>query len=94
MAYTPSMTRLIQELSKLPGMTDREALGHLVDADAAGGAIAAVFLLRGMPPDYKPAGAVGRDWPEPQAVPSLPPDAAEADFLNQWQEAFPSAEHD
>lgn len=72
----------------LTSMTDREALAHLVDADAAGGQIVAVFLLRGMPPDYKPGGTVGREWPEPNAVPSLPPDQEETDFLNQWQEAF------
>jgi SAM-dependent MidA family methyltransferase len=77
-----------QVQAKLGGMTDRQALAHLVDADGAGGQIVAVFLLRGMPPDYKPAGAVGRDWPEPSAVPSLPPDSDETDFLNQWQEAF------
>jgi SAM-dependent MidA family methyltransferase len=77
-----------QVQAKLGGMTDRQALAHMVDADAAGGQIVAVFLLRGMPADYKPGGAVGRDWPEPRAVPSLPPDSDEADFLNQWQEAF------
>ena len=76
--------------AQLTGMTDRQALAHLVDADGAGGQIAAVFLLRGMPPDYKPAGAVGRDWPLPIGVPSLPPDAAESDFLSQWHEAFPN----
>jgi SAM-dependent MidA family methyltransferase len=72
------------------GMTDRQALAHLVDADAAGGQIVAVFLLRGMPPDYTPAGALGREWPEPRAVPSLPPDPDESDFLDQWHEAFGS----
>jgi len=76
-----------QVQARLSGMTDRQALAHLVDANAAGGQIVAVFLLRGMP-DFKPAGAVGRDWPEPRAVPSLPPDADETDFLDQWQEAF------
>lgn len=81
-----------QVQARLSGMTDRAALAHLVDADAAGGQIVAVFLLRGMPADYKPAGAVGRDWPEPKEVPSLPPDREEADFLNQWQEAFGSAD--
>lgn len=77
-----------QVQARLTGMTDRQALAHLVDADAAGGQIVAVFLLRGMPAEYKPAGAVGRQWPEPQAVPALPPDADEQDFLDQWQEAF------
>ena len=77
-----------QVQARLTGMTDRQALGHLVDADAAGGQIAAVFLLRGMPAEYKPAGAVGRDWPEPEAVPSLPPDESESDFLSQWHEVF------
>jgi len=81
-----------QVQARLTGMTDRAALAHLVDADAAGGQIVAVFLLRGMPAEYKPAGAVGRDWPEPSEVPSLPPDREEADFLNQWQEAFGSAD--
>jgi SAM-dependent MidA family methyltransferase len=77
-----------QVQARLTGMTDRQALAHLVDADAAGGQIVAVFLLRGMPADYKPAGAVGRDWPEPREVPSLPPDPEETNLLNQWQEAF------
>ena len=77
-----------QVQARLTGMTDRQALAHLVDADAAGGQIVAVFLLRGMPAEYKPAGAVGRDWPEPREVPSLPPGPDESDFLNQWQEAF------
>jgi SAM-dependent MidA family methyltransferase len=77
-----------QVQARLTGMTDRQALAHLVDADAAGGQIVAVFLLRGMPAEYKPAGAVGREWPEPHEVPSLPPDADEAAFLNQWHEAF------
>jgi SAM-dependent MidA family methyltransferase len=79
-----------QVQSRLTGMTDRQALAHLVDADAAGGQIVAVFLLSGMPADYKPAGAVGREWPEPQHLPSLPPSAEEADFLSQWREAFPN----
>jgi SAM-dependent MidA family methyltransferase len=83
-----------QVQARLGGMTDRQALAHLVDADAAGGQIVAVFLLRGMPPDYKPAGAVGREWPEPRAVPSLPPDQQETDFLSQWQEAFGNARTD
>ncbi|MBV9327540.1 MAG: SAM-dependent methyltransferase [Chloroflexi bacterium] len=77
-----------QVQAHLTGMTDREALAHLVDMNAAGGQIVAVFLLGGMPEGYKPAGAVGRDWPEPGEVPSLPPNADEADFLGQWREAF------
>jgi SAM-dependent MidA family methyltransferase len=80
-----------QVQARLTGTTDRQALAHLVDADAAGGQIVAVFLLRGMPAEYRPAGAVGRDWPEPSAVPSLPPDQDESDFLSQWQEAFGDA---
>ncbi len=85
-----------QVQARLTGMTDRAALAHLVDADAAGGQIAAVFLLRDMPPEYRPVGAVGRDWPPPLpgALPSLPPDQDEADFLSQWHEAFPDTEHD
>jgi SAM-dependent MidA family methyltransferase len=83
-----------QVQARLTGMTDREALGHLVDMNAAGGQIVAVFLLRGMPTEYRPTGAVGRQWPEPREVPSLPPAADEAEFLSQWQEAFgpPDAE--
>jgi SAM-dependent MidA family methyltransferase len=78
-----------QVVGKLPGPTDRMALTGLVDPDALGGQIAAVFLLRGLP-EYKPVGAVGgREWPEPGDVPSLPPDEDEAAFLNQWREAFP-----
>jgi SAM-dependent MidA family methyltransferase len=72
----------------LTGPTDRSALAHLVDANGAGGQIAAVFLMRGMPPEYRPAGAVVRDWPPPRTVPSLVPDQDEADFLSQWREAF------
>jgi SAM-dependent MidA family methyltransferase len=77
-----------QVQAKLTGMTDREALAHLVDEDAAGGQIACVFLVRGMPADYKPAGAVRRPWPQPLGVPALPPSREESDFLRQWQEAF------
>jgi SAM-dependent MidA family methyltransferase len=77
-----------QVQARLTGMTDREALGHLVDMNAAGGQIVGVLLLRGMPEGYKPGGAVGREWPEPAEVPSLPPTRDEADFLSQWQEAF------
>ncbi len=79
-----------QVQAHLTSMTDREALGHLVDMNAAGGQIVGVFLLRGMPDGYRPSGAVGREWPEPQpgVIPSLPPDAEESDFLSQWQEAF------
>ncbi|HEX8969148.1 MAG TPA: SAM-dependent methyltransferase [Chloroflexota bacterium] len=77
-----------QVQARLTGMTDRRALGHLVDPDGAGGKIAGVFLMRGLPPEYRPAGAVGRDWPEPGEIPSLPPDPDERDFLDQWSEAF------
>jgi SAM-dependent MidA family methyltransferase len=77
-----------QVQAALTGSTDRQALGHLVDPNGAGGQIAALFLLRGMPADYKPAGAVGREWPEPRDVPGLPPDRDELEFLSQWQEAF------
>ncbi|MCA1648512.1 MAG: SAM-dependent methyltransferase [Chloroflexi bacterium] len=77
-----------QLLARLPGPTDRQALGHLADPNGLGGQIAAVFLLRGLP-GYTPAGAVGgRVWPEPSDVPSLTPDQAERDFLDQWREAF------
>jgi len=78
-----------QVMAKLPGPTDRQALAHLADPNGLGGQIAAVFLLRGLP-GYVPVGAQGnRDWPETEDVPSLPPDQAESDFLNQWREAFP-----
>jgi len=80
---------LEQVLARLTGPTDRQALAHLADPNGLGGQIAAVFLLRGLP-DYKPIGAIGRaDWPEPEGLPSLPPDQDEADFLSQWREAFP-----
>jgi SAM-dependent MidA family methyltransferase len=79
-----------QVYGKLGGQTDREALAHLIDPKGAGGQITAVFLVRGMDADNKPAGAVGREWPEPDKVPSLPPDPDEADFLDQWREAFPA----
>ena len=78
-----------QVQARLHGSTDRAALAGLVDANGLGGQIAAVFLVRGLP-DYKPVGAVGRnDWPEPEAIPSLPADQDEAEFLSQWREAFP-----
>jgi SAM-dependent MidA family methyltransferase len=73
--------------ARLSHPTDRQALAQLVDSNGPGGQIAAVFLLRGLA-GYKPAGAVGRDWPEPSEVPSLPPDYDDRDFLSQWQEAF------
>jgi SAM-dependent MidA family methyltransferase len=82
---------LQQILAYLPGLTDREALGQLVEPDGAGGQIAALFLIRGLD-DYRPVGAVGRqDWPEPTFVPSLPPSQVELDFLKQWHEAFGNA---
>jgi SAM-dependent MidA family methyltransferase len=78
-----------QVQAHLHGSTDRQALAGLVDPNGLGGQIAAVFLLRNMP-SYKPIGAVGgKDWPEPEALPSLPPDQEEAEFLSQWHEAFP-----
>jgi SAM-dependent MidA family methyltransferase len=77
-----------QVQARLSGPTDRQALAQLVDPTGAGGQIAAVFLLRGLP-DYRPVGAVGRsDWPPPEHLPSLPPDQDESDFLDQWHEAF------
>lgn len=80
-----------QVVARLPGLTDRQALAQLADPNGPGGQIAAVFLLRGLP-GYAPVGAVGgRDWPEPQGLPSLPPNQDEADFLDQWREAFPGA---
>ncbi len=80
-----------QVLARLPGPTDRQSLAHLADPNGLGGQIAAVFLLRGLP-GYAPVGAVGRaDWPEPEDVPSLPPNQNESDFLTQWREAFPGS---
>ena len=79
-----------QVQARLTGPTDRHALAQLVDPNGPGGQIAAVFLLRGLA-GYKPAGAVGRDWPQPAHVPRLPPDQDESDFLSQWQEAFSTA---
>jgi SAM-dependent MidA family methyltransferase len=76
-----------QVQAHLTGPTDRRALSQLVDPNGPGGQAAAVFLLRGLA-GYKPAGAVGRDWPQPGHVPSLPPDEDESDFLSQWHEAF------
>jgi SAM-dependent MidA family methyltransferase len=81
---------LAQVQAMLSGPTDRQALARLVDPTGPGGQIAAVFLLRGLA-GYKPAGAVGREWPRPSRVPSLPPDQDERDFLGQWQEAFTSS---
>jgi SAM-dependent MidA family methyltransferase len=80
-----------QVLAALPGPTDRQALSHLVDSNGPGGQIAAVFLLRDLP-TYVPAGAgPRRTWPEPKNLPKLPPDHDEADFLEQWQAAFPDS---
>ena len=76
-----------QVQASLAGATDRRALSALVDPNGLGAQIAAVFLLRGLT-GYKPAGAVGREWPQPAHVPCLPPDQDELDFLSQWQEAF------
>jgi SAM-dependent MidA family methyltransferase len=73
--------------ARLTHPTDRRALSQLVDPDGAGGQIAVVFALRGLP-EYKPAGAVGREWPEPAGAPCLPPDQDDREFLSQWQEAF------
>ena len=78
---------------RLTGPTDRAALAHLVDPNGAGGRMSAVFLMRGLRA-YRPAGSVGRGWPEPTHVPSLPPDQAEADFLSQWREAFTTSDEE
>jgi SAM-dependent MidA family methyltransferase len=83
---------LQQVMEALPGPTDRRALGELSDPDGLGGKIAALFVIKGLP-EYRPVGAVGRtDWPESKDVPSLPPDADEQDFLDQWREAFGAQE--
>lgn len=83
---------LQQVTASLNGATDRRALGELADPDGLGGKIAALFVIRGLP-DYRPVGAVGgRDWPPPSGAPTLPPDQAERDFLDQWREAFPAQE--
>jgi SAM-dependent MidA family methyltransferase len=79
-----------QVQAHLRGSTDRQALAGLVDANGLGGQITALFLLRGLP-DYKPVGAVGgKDWPQAEAIPSLPPGEDEVEFMNQWREAFGS----
>jgi SAM-dependent MidA family methyltransferase len=83
-----------QILAALPGPTDRQALGELVEGNGLGGQIAVVFFLRGLP-DYRPVGAVGNvDWPEPVDIPKLAPSQEEQDFLNQWREAFATTAED
>ena len=62
---------------------DQQALAQLVDPDGLGH-IGVLFMARGLP-GYQPVGLVGREWPDPQAVPTL--DASD-DFLVQWREAF------
>jgi SAM-dependent MidA family methyltransferase len=82
-----------QVRARLRGSTDRQALARLVDPNGPGSQIAGAFLIRDLP-GYTPAGAVGRDWPEPRHIPSLPPDQDETDFLDQWREAFSAAEEE
>jgi len=73
----------------LPGSADRRALARLVDPRGLG-RIRALFLARGLPADYRPAGLGGgtRPWPVPTRPAALPAEAAPDDFLEQWHEAF------
>ena len=82
---------LDQLQARMRSPTDRQALASLVDARGLG-RIGALFLGRGLPDDYVPAGlAGGQPWPEPAALPVLPEEVADADFLDQWREAFPTS---
>jgi SAM-dependent MidA family methyltransferase len=71
----------------LPEPTNRRALSQLVDPEGLG-RIKVLFLGKELG-SYVPAGFSGaRDWPQPAFVPSLPPEPAPDDFLDQWREAF------
>jgi SAM-dependent MidA family methyltransferase len=80
---------LAQVRAALDQGVDRQALAQLTDP-AGLGAVRALFASRGLP-GWQPVGLVsGRDWPPFRHVPSLPPMPADddADFLDQWHEAF------
>jgi SAM-dependent MidA family methyltransferase len=69
------------------GPTDRHAIARLTDPNGLG-RIGALFLTRGLD-EYAPVGLTGgREWPAPMNVPSLPSDSEDAEFLDQWREAF------
>jgi SAM-dependent MidA family methyltransferase len=80
-----------QFFARLPDPANRRALSQLVDPEGVG-RVKALFLGKGLG-RYAPAGLTGkRDWPEPTFVPSLPPEPAPDDFLDQWREAFGGTE--
>ena len=54
-----------QVQARLTGMTDREALGHLVDMNAAAGRSWRCSCCAACRMATNPRAAVGRDWPEP-----------------------------
>ena len=67
--------------------TDRQAIAQLTDPDGLG-RIGVLFLTHRLD-DYAPVGLTGqRDWPTDERLPSLPPDPADQDFLDQWREVF------
>jgi SAM-dependent MidA family methyltransferase len=68
---------------------DRAALAELVDARGLGG-VRALFASRELP-GWVPVGLRGRrSWPTPAHLPALSPtrEQDDADFLDQWREAF------
>jgi SAM-dependent MidA family methyltransferase len=69
------------------GPTDRQAIAQLTDPDGLG-RIGVLFLTQSLD-DYVPVGLTGeRDWPVEARLPTLPPDATDRDFLDQWREVF------
>ncbi|MBV9355601.1 MAG: SAM-dependent methyltransferase [Chloroflexi bacterium] len=73
---------------------DRRALAQLTDPAGLGG-VRVLFATRGLP-GWRPAGLHGgRAWPPLKKLPTLAPGpAADADFLDQWREAFGDAAPD
>ncbi len=84
---------MAQARAALDQPTDRQALAQLTDPAGLGG-VRALFATRGLP-GWMPVGLDGgRVWPRLTNLPSLPPHAADADadFLDQWHEAFGDTE--
>jgi SAM-dependent MidA family methyltransferase len=72
---------------QLRSPADQQAVAELVSSDGLG-RIGALYISRRLP-NYQPVGLVGREWPDPPAVPTL--DEPEDDFLRQWREVFNTA---
>jgi SAM-dependent MidA family methyltransferase len=83
---------MAQVRAALDQPADRQALAQLTDP-AGLGAVRALFAARGLP-GWDPVGLHGRAWPRPEHLPSLAPSVPDedADFLQQWHEAFGDTE--